>query len=92
MAKRRENFTAEDMAEVLDNPEWTEEDFARAKRFAEALPDLAASLDNAAIAKEASTKISISLQLDRDVVEKFRKSGPDWRGQINSVLRKAAGL
>ncbi len=33
-----------EMVEVSDNPEWTEEMFAGGKPFAEAFPDLAASI------------------------------------------------
>jgi uncharacterized protein (DUF4415 family) len=92
MAKPKKSFSPEDLAEVLDNPEWTEEDFARAKPFSEVLPDLAMSANEAGTGAETATKVSVSLQLDRDVVEKFRKSGRDWRARMNSALRKAAGL
>ena len=33
--ERDRGYTDEDMAEVSDNPEWTEDEFARAKPFAE---------------------------------------------------------
>lgn len=29
------------------------------------------------------------MRLDRDVVEKFRKTGPGWQGRINEILRQA---
>jgi hypothetical protein len=35
------------IAEDPDNPEWTAEDFARARPFAEVLPELAASFKRA---------------------------------------------
>jgi uncharacterized protein (DUF4415 family) len=34
----------------------------------------------------------VSLRLDRDMLELFRKEGFDWRERINATLRKAAGL
>lgn len=39
-----QRFTAQDTADVSDSPEWTEEDFARSKGFAEAFPHLSDSL------------------------------------------------
>lgn len=38
-------YTDEDVADVLDNPEWTAEDFANARPLAEMLPELAAELE-----------------------------------------------
>jgi uncharacterized protein (DUF4415 family) len=42
-----QGYTKEDWEAVADNPEWTAEDFARAKPFAEVFPELAASIRNA---------------------------------------------
>jgi uncharacterized protein (DUF4415 family) len=73
-----------------DNPEWTEEDFARAKPARDILP--AAFLDTARKARgrpKGSTKQLVSLRLDKDVLEKFRATGPGWQSRINEVLRKA---
>jgi uncharacterized protein (DUF4415 family) len=50
MGKRQKSFkpgqgyTKEDWDAVRDNPEWTKEDFAKAKPFAEMFPELAASI------------------------------------------------
>ncbi len=35
---------------------------------------------------------TVSLRLDRDVLEHFQKDGPGWQDRINQALRKAAGL
>ncbi|HUV32894.1 MAG TPA: BrnA antitoxin family protein [Devosiaceae bacterium] len=35
---------------------------------------------------------SVSLRLDRDVLEHFQNDGPGWQDRINAALRKAAGL
>lgn len=40
----------------------------------------------------AEPKAHVSLRLDRDVVEWFRKSGKGWQTRMNEALRKAAGL
>jgi hypothetical protein len=43
LAKKKGN-SAGDPREASDNPEWTPKDFAKARPFAEVLPDLAASI------------------------------------------------
>lgn len=35
---------------------------------------------------------TVSLRLDRDVLEHFQEEGPGWQERINAALRKAAGL
>jgi uncharacterized protein (DUF4415 family) len=37
-------------------------------------------------------KQAVSLRLDGDVIEHFKKSGPGWQSRINAVLRKQAKL
>ena len=38
-----------------------------------------------------NAKTAISIRLDADVVEHFRKTGPGWQSRINQALRKAMG-
>jgi uncharacterized protein (DUF4415 family) len=83
-------YSDEDIAEVLDNPEWTEDDFARARPFPEVFPEIANRLRDARMQRPA--KKVVSLKLDADVVDRFRSGGRDWRSRINAVLRKAVGL
>src|SRR3954453_582575 len=42
-AKNKKGYSPRDLREVRDNPEWTAEDFAKAKPFTEVFPELAAS-------------------------------------------------
>jgi uncharacterized protein (DUF4415 family) len=35
---------------------------------------------------------TISLRIDRDVLEHFQAEGPGWQERVNAALRKAAGL
>jgi uncharacterized protein (DUF4415 family) len=35
---------------------------------------------------------TVSLRIDRDVLEHFQKDGPGWQDRINQALRKASGL
>jgi uncharacterized protein (DUF4415 family) len=62
MGKRQKSFkpgqgyTRADWDAVADNPEWTAEDFARAKPFAEVFPELAARSASAADLTRRPTK------------------------------------
>jgi uncharacterized protein (DUF4415 family) len=47
------------------------------------LPAQAAALPGA--------KETVSLRLDRDVLDFFQADGPGWQERINAALRKAAG-
>lgn len=38
------------------------------------------------------TKMSVTIRLDPDVVQRFKHDGPGWQVRINAALRKAAGL
>ncbi len=35
---------------------------------------------------------TVSLRIDRAVLEHFQEAGPGWQERINEALRKAAGL
>jgi uncharacterized protein (DUF4415 family) len=36
-------------------------------------------------------KETVSLRVDRDVLDYFQEGGPGWQDRINAALRKAAG-
>lgn len=74
-----------------DNPEWTEEMFARAKRPEEVFTpeELAAFPRTRGRPVKAAPKIRVAVRLDPDVVEHFRAGGPGWQTRINDAL---AGL
>ena len=36
-------------------------------------------------------KETVSLRIDRDVLEHFQAGGPGWQERINAALRRAAG-
>ena len=38
-----------------------------------------------------NAKETISLRIDRDVLDYFQEAGPGWQDRINDALRKAAG-
>ena len=74
-----------------DNPEWTKQDFQRAKPFAKAFPSLAKSGRRRGLQKQP-TKVAVSLRLTREVVEHFKAEGPGWQTRMDDALKKAAGL
>lgn len=77
-----------------DNPEWTKEDFAKARRGSEVLPVEFSKVFKRKPGRPkgttTSTKSLVSLRLDNDVLEKFRATGTGWQSRINEALRKAA--
>jgi uncharacterized protein (DUF4415 family) len=72
-----------------DNPEWTDEMFARSKG-AESLPaDVLGAFKKHGGRPRGSNKQPVSLRLDRDVIAKFKATGPGWQSRINDALRRA---
>jgi uncharacterized protein (DUF4415 family) len=39
-----------------------------------------------------NAKETVSLRIDRDVLEHFQEGGAGWQERMNAALRKAAGL
>jgi uncharacterized protein (DUF4415 family) len=37
------------------------------------------------------TKETVTLRIDRDVLEHFQADGPGWQERVNEALRKSAG-
>lgn len=64
-----------------DNPEWTEEDFAKARPLREVLPDLYARL----VAEE-----EVALNLPAATIQAFAEEGEDWRERMAETLTEAA--
>jgi uncharacterized protein (DUF4415 family) len=81
------------IAEDPDNPEWTEEDFKRARPAREVLPpeffEAIKRLRGQRGKQKAPTKELVTLRLDRDVVAHFKATGERWRTRINETLKKA---
>jgi uncharacterized protein (DUF4415 family) len=89
---KKKNYTARDLQAVSDNPEWTKADFAKAKPFTEALPELAASIRKGRGPNKSPTKRLVSLRLSPDVLDHFKAKGKGWQSKIDDALRKAARL
>jgi uncharacterized protein (DUF4415 family) len=74
-----------------DNPEWTEADFGRGGGPRGPAAHLLAAFPNTKPRSgrpAGSDKRSVSIRLDKDVVEKFKAGGPGWQTRINAALRR----
>lgn len=79
-----------------DNPEWTEADFAAARPASEVLPPEVLALLVRKPGRplgwsKPNAKQQVTLRLDPDVIEGWRKSGPGWQSRMNAALREALG-
>lgn len=59
-----------------DNPEWTEDDFKRARPGRPPLPP-------------EKRKKQVTMLIDPDVLEALKKDGKGWQTRANAALRKA---
>jgi uncharacterized protein (DUF4415 family) len=91
LTKVEERRVQRGIAADPDNPEWTAEDFKRARPFAEVFPGLAASRRGRGPQREP-TKVAVSLRLSREVVDRFKADGPGWQTRMDEALKKAAGV
>jgi uncharacterized protein (DUF4415 family) len=75
----------------VENPEWTEEDFQRARPAAEILPKLlgpevaSEMLKLRGRPKAAATKAHVNIRLDADVLEAFKATGRGWQTRSNKA-------
>ena len=89
-----------DQREVVfddDNPEWTEEDFARAVPASQLHPpEVLANLIRGygkpirgrPIKSPETRKRNVSLRLSPDVLDALRASGPGWQTRAEEMLRE----
>lgn len=75
-----------------ENPEWTANDFKRAKPAKDLPPEILAAFPKTRGPQKAPTKVPVSLRLSREVVDHFKAEGPGWQSRIDQTLRKVAGL
>ncbi len=72
-----------------DAPEWTEEDFARARPAIEVFPELVERHRRTRGKQRAPTKVHLNIRLDADVVARLREDGEGWQTRLNDILRRA---
>lgn len=76
--------------ELIDeeNPEWTEEDFKRAKPFSALPASLQATLRRAPRGpQKAPVKERITIRLSPEVVASFRATGEGWQTRLDAALK-----
>ena len=78
-----------------ENPEWTAEDFKKARPAAEVLPELIGEKAAQELLRRSrgrppkeGKKVSTTVRLDPDVLEAFQQEGKGWQSRINQVLRE----
>jgi uncharacterized protein (DUF4415 family) len=86
--KAGKGYKGADWDAVSDNPKLTDDQLSKAKPFAEALPDLAASIRRGRGPNKAPTKKLVSLRLSGQVIEKYKAGGPGWQSRIDQDLRR----
>lgn len=77
-----------------DNPEWTPEDFAKARPALEVIAEVFGPKSAEALRRgrgrpvKSERKVNQTLRLDPDVLEAYRLQGSGWQTRINEVLRE----
>ena len=93
MKKRKPKHISQEDWDDVDSPEWTAEDFARARPAREVLPKIMGKKAAEELLRPRgrpplhTTKVSTSIRLDADVVKKFKASGKGWQSRINLALK-----
>jgi uncharacterized protein (DUF4415 family) len=80
--------------ELIDdeNPEWTDENFARARPASEVLPELfgeeiaAQLLRPRGRPKTGQARVSISLRLPPETLARWKATGPGWQTRMVEAL------
>jgi uncharacterized protein (DUF4415 family) len=77
-----------------ENPEWMQQDFAKAKPAPEVLPPqvIAQFKNKGGRPRIENPKQAVKLRIDADVLAKLRESGPGWQTRINGILRAAVSV
>lgn len=75
-----------------DNPEWTDEDFRKARPAGELPPKVLEAFPRTRGPQKAAKKVPVSIRLSPEVVERFKAGGPGWQTRIDEALKKAIGL
>lgn len=79
-----------------ENPEWTKEDFEKAKSAVEVLgTEVAGKLaamkrprGRPAGSIKENAKVPVTMRVDPDVLEAMRETGTGWQTRVNDVLRR----
>jgi uncharacterized protein (DUF4415 family) len=78
-----------------DNPTWTKETFARARKARDVLPEIFGATSAAKMLKprgrpkSGNARASISLRLPRETLARWKATGPGWQTRMAQALSKA---
>ncbi len=81
MARKTDPYLVDD-----DNPELDAETIVRGRPAKDVLPS---GLYDALTRRKDET-VSVTLDIDRSVLERFQSAGPNWRERMNEALKKAS--
>ena len=77
------------MSDRDEVPELTDEDFARARTFAEVFPEQHRSWKRRGRPPVAEPKVHVGFRLAADVVAGIKATGRGYNARVEKVLRKA---
>ncbi len=79
-----------EVIEDIENPEWTEADFANAVPFAELFPEQAAALKRqGGRPKLERPKVKVNWRLSADVVNHILSTGKGYNARVDAGLKDA---
>jgi len=84
MAKKPDPFVSD-----KDNPEWTEDEFARAKPFKDVFPKQYKEWKKMGRPPVASPKLHIGFRFAADVVRGIKATGRGYNARVEKLLRDA---
>lgn len=91
----KHGYTRDDW-DAGDAPELTDAELATARPFRDALPEIAAKMEEEAKPRGRppldTPKKAVSIRLDADLLDALRAGGKGWQSRANDLLRKAVGL
>lgn len=71
-----------------DAPEWTDEDWARARPAVEAVPHIVERRRRTRGKQKSPRKEKVTVRLDAGIVAHFRSGGRGWQTRLNEALRQ----
>ena len=90
LVKPARGYSMDDLADVLDCPDATDEELAQARPFADVFPELHATIRRHRGPQRAPKKVKINLRVDQVVLDHFKATGVGWQVRMNDVLKHAA--
>lgn len=69
-----------------ENPDLDAEAIARGRPAKDVLPNELYE----ALTRRRDETVSVTLDIDRSVLERFQSAGPNWRDRMNEALKKAS--